>query len=256
MSKINKLISGDQVLSEFYEHLIELEVVDSTNNFAKNLYEKKNGICIYSANQKFGYGRNNRKWISHKNKSIALSIILKYKSNEESSVIPLISAVAIRKTLYEFDIDSKIKWPNDILVNSKKISGILCELDYHADSENFIIVGIGINVNFESDDFKDNPEIKYNIEPTSMNLILNKTINIDDVLVKILKNFATSFKSNRSDLISYYKKNWFDKDKNIQVQLGNNLIKGTAIDIKENGSLILRTKSETKEVMSGEIISS
>ena len=175
MSKINKLILHDPVLSEFYEHLIELEEVDSTNNFAKNLNEKKNGICIYSANQKFGYGRNNRKWISHKDKSIALSIILKYENNEESSVIPLISAVAIRKTLYEFNIDSKIKWPNDILVNSKKISGILCELDYQADSENFIIVGIGINVNFESNDFMDNSEIKYNIEPTSMNLILNKT---------------------------------------------------------------------------------
>ena len=74
---------------------------------------KKNGICIYSVNQKFGYGRNNRKWISHKDKSIALSIILKYENNEESSVIPLISAVAIRKTLHEFDIDSKIKWPNE-----------------------------------------------------------------------------------------------------------------------------------------------
>lgn len=256
MSKINKLILHDPVLSEFYEHLIELEEVDSTNNFAKNLNEKKNGICIYSANQKFGYGRNNRKWISHKNKSIALSIILKYENNEESSVIPLISAVAIRKTLHEFDIDSKIKWPNDILVNSKKISGILCELDYQADSENFIIVGIGINVNFESNDFMDNSEMKYNIEPTSMNLILNKTLNIDDVLVKILKNFATSFKSKRSDLISYYKKNWFDREKNIEVLLGNNLIKGTAIDIKENGSLILKTKSETKEIMSGEIISS
>ena len=80
--------------------------------------------------------------------------------------------------------------------------------------------------------------------------------NIDDVLEKILKNFATSFKSKRSDLISYYKKNWFDREKNIEVLLGNNLIKGTAIDIKENGSLILRTKSETKEIMSGEIISS
>ena len=81
MSKINKLILHDPVLSEFYEHLIELEEVDSTNNFAKNLNEKKNGICIYSANQKFGYGRNNRKWISHKDKSIALSIILKYLIN-------------------------------------------------------------------------------------------------------------------------------------------------------------------------------
>ena len=93
MSKINKLILHDPVLSEFYEHLIELEEVDSTNNFAKNLNEKKNGICIYSANQKFGYGRNNRKWISHKDKSIALSIILKYENNEESSVIPLISCL-------------------------------------------------------------------------------------------------------------------------------------------------------------------
>ena len=64
MNKLNKLISDDQVLSEFYEHLIVLSEVDSTNNFAKNLNEKKHGICIYSANQKFGYGRNNRKWIT------------------------------------------------------------------------------------------------------------------------------------------------------------------------------------------------
>ena len=255
MNKLNKLISDDQVLSEFYEHLIVLSEVDSTNNFAKNLNEKKHGVCIYSENQKFGYGRNNRKWISHKNKSIALSIILKYKNNEESSLIPLVSAVAIRKTLLEFDIDAKIKWPNDILVDSKKISGILCELDYKADSENFIIVGIGINVNFEKTDFLNNPKMKYNIEPTSMSLILNKTVNMEDILHKILKNFASSFKANRSELISYYKKYWFDKDKNIEVLLGSNLIKGTAIDIKKNGSLILKTKNETKEVKSGEIIS-
>ena len=233
--------------------------LSSTNDYFKYKYVKDQcPIIIITNNQRASRGRNNKIWYSFNQKSLSFSLCLKLNANQtELGKLNYLSCLAALRAFKDTTNHAlSIKWPNDILVNSKKISGILCELDYQADSENFIIVGIGINVNFESNDFMDNSEIKYNIEPTSMNLILNKTLNIDDVLEKILKNFATSFKSKRSDLISYYKKNWFDREKNIEVLLGNNLIKGTAIDIKENGSLILRTKSETKEIMSGEIISS
>ena len=122
-------------------------------------------------------------------KEIALAmsmVFLEYIDHKQSSLIPIATSIAVNKTLDKWGIKSKIKWPNDILVNSRKISGILCELDYLPNNKNFIIVGLGININNSEADFVSDNRIDYKISPTSMMMEIGEKIDI--------RNFIKSFK--------------------------------------------------------------
>jgi|TARA_B100000131_G_scaffold81846_2_gene78769 BirA family biotin operon repressor/biotin-[acetyl-CoA-carboxylase] ligase len=256
----DKLIKENSQIQSFFKHFIYLSEVDSTNTFAKNLTEKEHGICIYSSNQRFGKGRNNRTWFSKRDDSLAMSMVLEYIDHKQSSLIPIATSIAVNKTLDKWGIKSKIKWPNDILVNSRKISGILCELDYLPNNKNFIIVGLGININNSEADFVSDNRIDYKISPTSMMMEIGEKIDIRNFIKDLLNQLVityTDLKSRQFDaLINYYKDHWHDMDKKIQVSLGNKLVEGIAKDIKKDGSLVLEIDSGIKEILAGEIISS
>ena len=124
----------------FVKDLILLDSTDSTNNHGLSLKEKKEGMVILARKQIGGRGRDGRLWHSVEDKSIAMSIIIDYpKSNDSITFVPLLSANAIVDTLDFFGLNSKIKWPNDVLINSKKVSGVLCESSFIKNYSNFII---------------------------------------------------------------------------------------------------------------------
>ena len=120
--------------------IIKLDTVESTNEYAKKIASKcENFTIILAKKQRSGRGRLNRKWESPEG-GLWISVIL--KPNFFSSLLSLDTGLAVLKTLKIFGIDSKLKWPNDLLVSEKKICGILLEKS----SEN-VIIGIGLNVN-------------------------------------------------------------------------------------------------------------
>ena len=111
------------------------------------------------------------------------------EKSDSITFVPLLSANAIVETLDSFGLSSKIKWPNDILVNSKKISGILCESSFVKERSNFIVVGIGININLDSDDFVEE-NVNYIIKPTRIKIETGNYFNVEDVLFDLLNNFS------------------------------------------------------------------
>jgi BirA family biotin operon repressor/biotin-[acetyl-CoA-carboxylase] ligase len=133
--------------------LIHLDSVDSTNNYAANLLRLSpppNGTVITTLDQTSGKGQRGSVWLSSKGENLLSSFIVYPKScnHENSFILSQLTALAVVDTVEHYtDYDVKIKWPNDILVNRKKISGILIELNWSVTKVQSAIIGIGINVN-------------------------------------------------------------------------------------------------------------
>lgn len=154
--KGTKMISKDEIIclneaGYIGKEIIVLDNVDSTNNYAKRLAEGNNlnGLLIVTDDQRAGKGRLGRTWISRKGDSIAMSLILKPKIPPECvSMLTLIIAVAVAESIGELTGEGeriKIKWPNDILIDGKKVVGILTELSCESMMINHVVIGVGIN---------------------------------------------------------------------------------------------------------------
>ncbi len=129
------------------------ESLESTNNTAYELAEKgePEGTLVVAETQTLGKGRLGRKWISPKNGGIYFSLILRPEmESDKVPVITLVAAVSVQKAIKKVcGISAGIKWPNDILIGGKKVCGILTELKAQPDMVDFLILGVGINVNTE-----------------------------------------------------------------------------------------------------------
>lgn len=140
MTKENKI--GNQIYRK--------EITGSTNQDVKELalQDAKEGIVVCADLQTTGRGRRGRSWMSAQGESLLFSLLLRPAiSPDKASQITLLMALAITRVLRErYDFEAMIKWPNDIVINGKKICGILTELQPGKDEGYFIIVGCGINV--------------------------------------------------------------------------------------------------------------
>ena len=137
---------------------MHFDTIDSTNTKAKELARlgESEGTVIISEEQTLGRGRLGRKWISPKHKGIWMSLILRPEINPAYvSRITLIGAAAVNRAIGEMGISTYIKWPNDIILGNKKICGILTEMSGELDKINYIVMGIGVNVNTNVQNFPE-----------------------------------------------------------------------------------------------------
>ena len=132
--------------------------VTSTNDILKEKAEQgtPEGTVVIAGSQTAGRGRRGKKWLSMPGKGVYLSLLLRpHWPATESAFVGFISAVSIARSLSRLDIkEIRLKWPNDILVNGKKIGGVLVEPRISRGSIDFVVVGIGINVSYDQNDFK------------------------------------------------------------------------------------------------------
>lgn len=131
--------------------LIQLEAVDSTNDYAADLIKSsfvKNGATIIADHQLKGRGQRSALWTAEAGKNLTSSTII-FPDIEAGKAfyLNIIAALAVRKTLSDLGVEAKIKWPNDILVDSKKICGILVENVISGSKINSAVIGIGLNIN-------------------------------------------------------------------------------------------------------------
>lgn len=227
-------------------NIIKFETLPSTNKYLKENYDKYDEFTIITTdNQTNGKGRMTRVWNSTKD-DLTFSILL--KPNLDANKIANISLVAgasICKVINKY-IPSLIKWPNDIIVNNKKIAGILVE-GVSSNKIDAIIVGIGINVNDEK--FNDDLLIK----ATSLKNELNKEINKQQLLQEILNEFYNlyiKFINNNNEYLDICINNNYLKNK--IVYLNNEPIK--VLDITNNGNLLIEDiNNNKKELYFGEV---
>lgn len=232
------------------------EEIDSTNTYAKKIASdnESEGVIVVSNFQTKGKGRLDKAWFCEKDKAIYLSLILKPNIPLiNSNQITLISGIALCKVLKNLKINAKIKWPNDIILNNKKIAGILTELNAEIDKINYIIMGIGINVN--------NTIFEKDLTKKASSLFLEMGEIFDRKL--ILNNFLLEFEKMYNEYIEFlnfepflneYKSLCLNLNKNVTLKYKNKKINGKVIDISTYGSLILLDENNKKiEINSGEV---
>lgn len=166
---------------------IKVDEIDSTNNYLINNYKKLNNFTIIRAlNQTNGRGQFDRKWISNKNENLLFSILLKDIPIIEINNIRNIIKESLLELLNLYEIRGNFKEPNDILVDNKKILGILIETkNKNYDIFSYIVIGIGININ----------QVKFNeLDATSFKLLKNQDFNLDDVITKFITVLSKKIK--------------------------------------------------------------
>lgn len=230
------------------------EELDSTNLEAKRYIEEhpdENGVVITSEVQTQGRGRRGRTWVSPAGNGIWMSMILHPKmSLEKAPMLTLVAGMAVRHALAAcFQLDSQIKWPNDIIVNDKKICGILTEM--RGDG---VIVGIGINVGTESFD----EELKKIATSVAMETGVSEP-DREALLIAVLEAFETYYMTfleteDLSGLMEEYNRHCINIGRTVRVIEVNREYTAVAEGIQKDGELIVvTTDGEQKQVSSGEV---
>ncbi|WP_010234234.1 biotin--[acetyl-CoA-carboxylase] ligase [Clostridium arbusti] len=254
----NEEIAGSLNTKYIGRSIIHFDSIDSTNNKAKELalLDEKNGTVIISEEQTMGKGRMGRNFISPKGKGIWMSIILKPDINPLNvAMVTQIGAAAINKAFREMKIETLIKWPNDILLNKKKICGILTEMSAELTKVNFLVMGIGINVNLDEGDFTE--EVKE--MATSVKIETGKSLSRKEIVSRILNNFEVLYEDfiEREDIektISICRENSILIGREIRVIKRENSINAKVLDIDNKGELVVQYEDGKREnLISGEI---
>lgn len=240
--------------TEFIGQNIEyFKSIDSTNTFAKNIAPKSDeGMVIISDEQSSGKGRVGREWISKENEGIYFSIILKPDIDiMNASFLTQVAGAAMVSSLEKMGVESTIKWPNDIIVNGKKISGILTEMSAEIDQISYIVVGIGVNLYNQS--FEEEIESK----ATSLK---KEGYDIDkkEFLQKFFLEFEDLYKEflsgDKESTISILRKKSAVLDKEVYIIDRTGKTKVYARDIDENGNLLVEKENGSIEtIFTGEI---
>jgi BirA family biotin operon repressor/biotin-[acetyl-CoA-carboxylase] ligase len=215
------------------------DITDSTNLRAKEL--KKTGVLVIAERQTAGRGRFGRTWISEIG-GLYFSITLpKSMPIEDVPKITLMSGVAVAEA-----IGGKIKWPNDVLICGKKVCGILCEIAGEVENPT-IIVGIGINVN--------NPVPK-ELNAISLKEAYGREFSRVEVFEKVIKKFAKYYRMLINNEWRAIRKRWKELSdtlgRYVVVRVADREFRGLAIDIDEDGGLILDCDGKIERVFSGE----
>ena len=237
------------------------EEIDSTQNFAQNIAadKKENGTIIIAEKQTSGRGRLDRKWTSPKG-GIWFSLIIHPKFDVSSStLIPILSAVALSKSIKSvLDIETEVKWPNDITMNGKKVAGVLVDASFQTNSIDYLILGIGIN---------------FDIDAKKLEKRLTKTPNfygIDSLREKedktppkkLLKEFLLQFEKNlfqldkgeKSKIIKEWTKRAAGIGEKITINTSNGKISGISQGIDNDGALKIKTRNEIKKIYVGDVV--
>ncbi len=243
------------------KQLIFLHEVESTNTYAMNLLRNVNtaeGAIIYTDNQTRGKGQRGAVWNSEIGTNLTVSCILKphFLNIKNTFYLSKISALAVYDVMAELlsisQYDIKIKWPNDILVNKKKISGILIENNFNHDYLQHSVIGIGLNINQMDFD-------SLLTTATSLKLLSNKEFNKDvvlNILCQSLEKWYLKLKANKLEEIDLcYFNNLFGLNKsNSFLEAGNIDFDASIHAISIDGKLILKLTNgdlrsfEVKEV--------
>lgn len=235
-----------------YKHNIEIfDSIDSTNKYLKSKINEKNyGTIVISNEQTNGYGKNDRQFISNKDTGIYMSILINPNCLiEESLKITILTSVAVLSAIKSvYNLDVKLKWVNDIILNDLKVGGILCESQINLNTNiiDNMIVGIGINIK----NFEFPPSLK-NIA-TSIENNTNIKISRNELISEIINFFDLYFIDNKNHL-NLYKENSYVLGKDITVIQNDRQFFAKAIDIEDNGALIVQEQEKIIKLISSDI---
>ncbi|MBI5042563.1 MAG: biotin--[acetyl-CoA-carboxylase] ligase [Nitrospirae bacterium] len=270
MTKKNDLLTVEGIKKNLTTRFIGADIylfdaIDSTNSYAHKLAKEgaKEGTVVLSESQSKGKGRLGRTWFSPSGVNIYLSVILMPQMpSTQITLLTFAAAIAVAKAIRDIaGLDADIKWPNDILIRGKKVAGILSEMETNKNplmeglSVKFSIIGIGINVNLDK---KDIP-LELMDNATSIKIESNSTIDRMNLICRVLENLEEWYnlfeRNGVNDIIEEWKSLAITIGRDVKVQSGNSFVEGRAVDIDENGALLIKDRDGViQRVLSGDVI--
>ncbi len=251
--------------SYFGRFLYIFPELDSTNSYARKLIDEgaPEGAVVLADYQQAGKGRFGHSWQSSRGVNILMSVILRPRIQVEAiQNITLATANILIHSFHKFlqqereqDIPFSVKWPNDIFVQGRKLGGILIESGIRNKSVEFVIVGVGINVNQDlkelSSDIRDNS--------TSFYAETGKTYSREKLIVRILRDFEKKYidleRCGYEHVIEEWKKNCRQFGQEVQIETPLIKESGRLVDINEHGLPLYQTADgQIKKVVTGRII--
>ncbi len=238
------------VIGKEIEYFKEIE---STNVIACEIADSvAEGTVVIAESQTGGRGRLGRKWLSPEG-GVWLSIILKPKVQPSYAPrITILSGVSVAKTIRSFGPEAMIKWPNDVLINGKKVCGILTEIEAEIDMIDHCVVGIGIDANVDTESF---PE-EFRDSSTSLKKELGHEINRVEFVQKLLEEFEALYVKFQEGDFAAILEEWRSMSATIgewvKITTQTRTIYGEAIGVDNEGALILETdEGKLEKIVAG-----
>jgi len=238
--------------------IVHFQEVDSTNNYAKIIANDgcPHGTIVVSEKQTLGRGRVGREWKSYNSEGLWFTIVLRPDLEPENiQIITLAASVAVVEGILETQgIVCGIKWPNDIILGNCKLGGILTELSAEPGHVNYVVVGIGININQAAGAFDD--EIKN--KATSLKIHTGKPVSRVRVLESILTSFEDIYsimlQGNTQEIIGRWSRYSVTLGKEVKIVFKDNEYIGLAQSVASDGKLVVKCNDGVvREISAGEI---
>ena len=256
------IISAEEVKSRLHTDWAGCEVryfdtLDSTNICAKRMAEEgaPNGTLVIADKQTAGRGRCGRVWETPKGTAIAMTLLMRPNLRpEKASMLTLVMGMAVTRAVNElYSLNCQIKWPNDIIINGKKLVGILTEMSTQIDYINHVTIGVGINVNLT--EFPE--EIRETA--TSLRLECGHVVKRAPLIAAVMKRFEQNYTvflehGDLSGLKERYSELLVNKDREVRILGAKEQYNAYALGINQTGELIVRKEDGTEEaVYAGEV---
>lgn len=233
--------------------------LDSTNRFAIKLAAEGagEGAVVLAERQTQGKGRLGRSWFSPADLNLYLSVILKPRlAPTEAPQLTLMSAVALADAVQSFlGYAPAIKWPNDVLVEGRKLAGILTESSVDRDRLHFVVVGIGVNLNLTAELLPD----ELRAIATSLRILNQKPVDRTAFAGELIQSLDRCYGELERRGFSYIAERWesfFElKGRRVKVEMGDRQVSGTAKGIDRDGALVIEQSGGALErVIAGDVI--
>ncbi|MBQ9409595.1 MAG: biotin--[Clostridia bacterium] len=235
--------------------LIHLDTVDSTNEYLKRLSrDAQDGLTVWADEQTLGKGRLGRRWVSQRGQGAWFSVIVKDARlpPQNASGLVFVCALAAARSLAKLAASTKlsIKWPNDIVLNGKKIAGILCESGYEGDTLSWSICGIGINLT----GLTFPPELPWAASIASETGVQLKCLDvIEEFLSAFDTGLETLFANGLGAVLNEIKPLSATLGKTVSADMHGESLIGKAIDFAPDGALLIEAGGTIHKINVGDV---
>ena len=254
----------DDILSGLQNQIIgrQLQIYDqvnSTNDLALQygVDGAQEGTLILAESQTHGRGRHGRKWLAPPGSSILASVILRHRLRADQVGLPnLIGAVAIATAISELtDLSAQIKWPNDVLIQGKKVSGVLTELEYDRDRQPFFVMGFGVNVNTTAADLPEELHAAATSLKIESNRGISRVLLVQAILHRLEENYLCLKRGETDGVIEIANRLLYLSSDWIQIKTAGNVFRGRTEAIDRDGGLLLKDMDgKRRKFLVGEVL--
>jgi BirA family biotin operon repressor/biotin-[acetyl-CoA-carboxylase] ligase len=252
IAEIKSRLRGDVGREIFF-----YETIGSTNTVASEIAAKTvEGAVVLADTQSKGKGRLGRVWVSPPEVNIYMSIILRPDIKpRDATLITIMSSVACANALRKVTgLNVTIKWPNDLIIQKKKLCGILTELKTERNKIIFAVAGIGINVNADINEFPEDVRYIATSLKNETGIVYSRTEIVAEILNEVDRWYKTLKVMDRDALLSEWKRLSSTLGREVNVVTGQGTITGLALDIDGEGMLMIKLASgEVKRISSGDV---